>query len=55
VADPATGKVVRVFLSAERADSGAVALGQRVAEKLIEAGAGPLLELHQAASGGDLR
>ncbi len=55
VADPATGKVVRVFLSAERVASGATALGQRVAKSLIEAGARPLLELHRAAAGGALR
>lgn len=51
VADPASGKVVRVHLTAERVDSGADALGRLVAERLLEAGAGPLLELHQAASG----
>ena len=48
VADPETGFAVRVFHSAPHADSDPMALGRLVADKLIEAGAGPLL----AASGG---
>jgi hydroxymethylbilane synthase len=44
VADPETGSAVRIFHRAPRAESDPVALGQLVAQKLIEAGAGPLLE-----------
>jgi hydroxymethylbilane synthase len=52
VADPKTGKEVRVFHLAPRSESEPMALGRLAAQKLIEAGAGPLLE---AASGGDAR
>jgi hydroxymethylbilane synthase len=55
VADPASGNVVRIYLTAERASTSADALGRLAAEKLMEAGAGPLLALHEAASGGTLR
>ncbi|HEY2472183.1 MAG TPA: hydroxymethylbilane synthase [Terracidiphilus sp.] len=44
VADPATGKAIRVQHQARRTDVGPSALGRFVAEKLLEAGAGPLLE-----------
>jgi len=44
VADPATGKAIRVHHETRSAEMGPVALGQLVAEKLLEAGAGPLLE-----------
>jgi hydroxymethylbilane synthase len=43
VAVPETGKAVRVYHRAPRADADAVALGRLMAQKLIEAGAGPLL------------
>jgi len=43
VADPKTGKEVRVFHLASRSESEPVALGLLTAEKLMEAGAGPLL------------
>jgi hydroxymethylbilane synthase len=48
VAAPETGAAVRVFLSEPRRVSDPTAFGRLVAEKLIEAGAGPLL----AASAG---
>ena len=44
VADPATGKAIRVHHQARRADMGPVALGQLAADKLLEAGAAPMLE-----------
>jgi len=44
VADPATGKAIRVHHETHRAEMGPVSLGQLAAEKLLEAGAGPLLE-----------
>jgi len=44
VADPGTGAAIRIFHRAPRAGADAVALGQLAARKLIEAGAGPLLE-----------
>ena len=44
VADPATGKAIRVHHGSRRKDIGPVALGRLAAEKLLEAGAGPLLE-----------
>jgi hypothetical protein len=44
VANPETGAAVRVYHRAPRSDSDAVALGQLVAKKLIEAGAGSLLQ-----------
>jgi hydroxymethylbilane synthase len=43
VAAPETGKAVRVYLRASRAGADATELGRLVAQKLIEAGAGPLL------------
>jgi hydroxymethylbilane synthase len=44
VADPATGKAIRVHHEARRVEIGPVELGQLAAEKLIEDGAGALLE-----------
>jgi len=44
VADPATGKAIRIHHRSRRAEIGPVALGQLAAEMLIEAGAAPLLE-----------
>ena len=44
VADPATGKAVRVHHESRRSEISPVALGQLIAEMLLEAGAGPLLE-----------
>jgi hydroxymethylbilane synthase len=44
VADPATGKAVRIHHESRRSEIGPVALGQLAAEMLLEAGAGPLLE-----------
>jgi hydroxymethylbilane synthase len=44
VADPATGKAIRVHRQSRRADLGPIALGQLAAELLLEAGAAPLLE-----------
>jgi hydroxymethylbilane synthase len=44
VADPATGKAIRIRHQSLRSEIGPVALGQLAAEKLLEAGAGPLLE-----------
>ena len=44
VAAPETGAAVRVFHRAPRGDGGPRALGLLVAQMLIEAGAGPLLE-----------
>jgi len=44
VADPATGKAIRIQHQSLRAEIGPVALGQLAAEMLLEAGAGPLLE-----------
>ncbi|MGB9408914.1 MAG: hydroxymethylbilane synthase [Terracidiphilus sp.] len=43
VAAPETGKTVRVYHRAPHADADPVALGRRTAQKLIDAGAGPLL------------
>jgi len=43
VADPVTGKVVRVHHCAPHAGADPVELGRQVAQKLINAGAGPLL------------
>jgi hydroxymethylbilane synthase len=50
VAAPETGKAVRVHHSARRADSDPVALGRLVAEKLIDGGAGALLQVHGVAA-----
>lgn len=44
VADPATGKAIRIHHESRRIDIGPIALGQLAAELLIEAGAAPLLE-----------
>ncbi|MGA3262847.1 MAG: hydroxymethylbilane synthase [Terracidiphilus sp.] len=44
VAAPETGSTVRVYYRAARIGSDPAALGRLVAKKLIEAGAGPLLE-----------
>jgi hydroxymethylbilane synthase len=55
VADPATGKAVRVFLQAPCAETDPIELGRMVAQKLMEAGAGALLDLHAAASGEAVR
>lgn len=44
VADPKTGSAVRVFHRAPRKESEPAALGRLMAEKLMEAGAGPLLD-----------
>jgi hydroxymethylbilane synthase len=48
VADPATGNVVRVYQREPKASIGAEALGKLIAQRLLDAGAGPLL----AAVGG---
>ena len=44
VANPASGRAIRVHHETRRADIGPTALGQLVAEKLLEAGAGEMLE-----------
>ena len=44
VADPATGKAIRIHHESRRSEIGPIALGQLAAELLIEAGAAPLLE-----------
>ena len=44
VADPATGKAIRIHHESRRSEIGPVALGQLAAEMLLEAGAGPLLD-----------
>jgi hydroxymethylbilane synthase len=44
VADPETGKAVRVYYCVPRQETDAAELGRLIAQKLIEAGAGPLLE-----------
>ncbi len=44
VADPATGKAIRIHHESRRADIAPVELGQLAAELLLEAGAAPLLE-----------
>ncbi|MDR3751916.1 MAG: hydroxymethylbilane synthase [Terracidiphilus sp.] len=49
VADPETGKAVRVYLCAAHVGSDPAALGRIVAEKLMAAGAGALLQVHAAA------
>jgi hydroxymethylbilane synthase len=46
VAAPKTGLTVRVYHRASFADSDPAALGRLIAQKLIKAGAGPLLEAH---------
>ncbi len=52
VAAPETGKTVRVYHRAPHADADPAVLGRRTAQKLIDAGAGPLLA---AAAAGGLR
>lgn len=49
VADPATGRSVRIHHSAPRGESDAASLGRLAAKMLLEAGAGPLLEAHAGA------
>jgi hydroxymethylbilane synthase len=44
VADPATGNAVRIFHKAPRVDSDPAALGALTARKLLELGAGRLLQ-----------
>jgi hydroxymethylbilane synthase len=44
VADPATGKAVRIHHESRRSEIGPIALGQLAAEMLLKAGAGPLLD-----------
>ncbi len=44
VADPASGRAIRIHHESRRSEIGPVALGQIAAEMLLEAGAGPLLE-----------
>ena len=43
VADPESGKAVRVYHCAPPAEADAAGLGKHVAQMLIDAGAGPLL------------
>jgi hydroxymethylbilane synthase len=50
VADPATGKAVRAHLCAQRTESDSAHLGQRVAKMLMDAGAGPILEMYTGAT-----
>src|SRR6266568_2929799 len=45
VADPASGKTIRIYETAQRLTTDPVELGRRAAQRLIEAGAGALLEL----------
>ncbi len=52
VAAPETGMAVRVFETARRTGSDPVAMGQSIAEKLRQAGAGPLLESAAQPSAG---
>jgi hydroxymethylbilane synthase len=51
VANPATGAAVRIHHTAPRAITDPVTLGQLAARMLIDAGAGPLLELAQPSAG----
>jgi hydroxymethylbilane synthase len=50
VANSETGAAVRIYHRAPRSDSDPVALGQLVARMLLEAGAGPLLEVTHGVS-----
>ncbi|HEX4758329.1 MAG TPA: hydroxymethylbilane synthase [Terracidiphilus sp.] len=50
VADPETGKAVRVHLCAQRTDSDPASLGRRVAKMLMDAGAGPILQIQAGAA-----
>jgi hydroxymethylbilane synthase len=43
-ANPASGRAIRMHHETRRSDMGPIALGQFAAEKLLEGGAGPLLE-----------
>jgi len=45
VAAPETGKAVRIYHRVTRNSIDAVSLGKLAAQKLLEAGAGPLLEV----------
>jgi hydroxymethylbilane synthase len=45
VADPATGKAVRAHLCAQRTEGDPAHLGRRVAKMLMDAGAGPILQM----------
>jgi hydroxymethylbilane synthase len=45
VADPATGKTIRIHELADSAETDPDSLGKLVARKLIEAGAGSLIQL----------
>ena len=49
VADPATGKAVRVYHCEPHQDTDATALGRLIAQMLFDAGAGPLLATAGAA------
>jgi hydroxymethylbilane synthase len=49
VADPETGRAVRVHQRVPQAGADPVALGKLAAQKLIDAGAGPLLALAEGA------
>jgi hydroxymethylbilane synthase len=51
VAAPESGTAVRIYHRVRQAGADAVALGLLAAEKLMDAGAGPLLETAQAADG----
>jgi hydroxymethylbilane synthase len=52
VANPASGRAIRMHHETRRTDIGPVALGEYAAEKLLEAGAGPLLEAATQPSAG---
>ncbi len=51
VAAPESGAAVRIYHRVPRVGADAVALGRLAAQKLMDAGAGPLLETAQAADG----
>jgi hydroxymethylbilane synthase len=50
VANPETGTAVRIYHRAHRSESDAATLGQLAARMLLEAGAGPLLEVEGGVS-----
>jgi hydroxymethylbilane synthase len=52
VANPASGRAIRMHHETRRAEMGPIALGQFAAEKLLEAGAGPMLEAAAQPSAG---
>jgi hydroxymethylbilane synthase len=52
VANPVTGVAIRIYHQARRAEAGAEALGRLAARRLLEAGAGPLLEATTQPSAG---